>query len=373
MSRQTNQIFSEDAIKLIQEYYKRVPNSAPPQFSCYMNPMLAAWPYPMPQVVRPPSSSDSLKSYIERAFSKCTSDAERDTMEKLIKDLIASKRDSGMFNYQDWSRTELPLLAREQVVLPPQTMQVPPLKSNEKIQKRKSRFEPIEIEEDFKPRPATRVKEEKIYDIGEWKIVGTCTELEKPYFRLTSKPDPSTIRPEHVLKKALAWLKDRWRRGEIKYEFFSDQLRSIRQDLTVQGIQNKFSVEIYQVHTRLALEAQDLDQYNSCMSRLFELYKTGLPGRIPVISKQEFKAYQIMYYTLQNLFLQLEKSLKALSQSEKKTQEIKQALVLKSAVVLGNYHQVFQLRPSLSHCGPHLLDIFTPKLRALSLLKICKA
>jgi SAC3 family protein LENG8/THP3 len=80
-----------------------------------------------------------------------------------------------------------------------------------------------------------------------------------------------------------------------------------------------------------------------------------------------------MYYTLQHLYIQLEKCLKTLTPTEKKTQEIKQAMNLKTAIVLGNYHQVFQLRPNLPHCGPHLLDIFVPKLRVLSLIKICKA
>ena len=34
-------------------------------------------------------------------------------------------------------------------------------------------------------------------------VKGTCQEVEKSYFRLTSKPDPSLVRPEPVLRKAL--------------------------------------------------------------------------------------------------------------------------------------------------------------------------
>jgi len=31
---------------------------------------------------------------------------------------------------------------------------------------------------------------------------GTCNKLEKEYFRLTSFPDMSEVRPEHILKKS---------------------------------------------------------------------------------------------------------------------------------------------------------------------------
>lgn len=80
-----------------------------------------------------------------------------------------------------------------------------------------------------------------------------------------------------------------------------------------------------------------------------------------------------MYFTLQHLYIQLEKCLKTLTPTERNSMEIKQAMVLNAAILQGNYHQVFQLRPTLVHCGPFLLDIFLPKFRALSLIKICKA
>ena len=42
-------------------------------------------------------------------------------------------------------------------------------------------------------------------------VVGTCENPEKEYFRLTSAPDPSTVRPERVLRQALANLQEKWR------------------------------------------------------------------------------------------------------------------------------------------------------------------
>ncbi|XP_036355052.1 uncharacterized protein LOC118761333 [Octopus sinensis] len=63
-------------------------------------------------------------------------------------------------------------------------------------------------------------------------IVGTCGDLEKDYFRITSEIDPSKVRPERVLKKSLELIKEVWEE-EGDYAYVSDQLKSIRQDLTV--------------------------------------------------------------------------------------------------------------------------------------------
>lgn len=68
------------------------------------------------------------------------------------------------------------------------------------------------------------------------KIVGTCTNLEKPYFRLGADPDPAKVRPESVLKQSLKMLKSKWKNKEVEYRYMEEQFKSIRQDLVVQGI-----------------------------------------------------------------------------------------------------------------------------------------
>ena len=45
-------------------------------------------------------------------------------------------------------------------------------------------------------------KYEDDFDPESLKVVGTCQELEKHYFRLTSAPNPETVRPEAVLRRA---------------------------------------------------------------------------------------------------------------------------------------------------------------------------
>lgn len=77
--------------------------------------------------------------------------------------------------------------------------------------------------------------------------------MEKNYFRLTSAPDPADVRPESVLKQALKLLKSKWENKTADYLYLDSQFRSLRQDMTVQRIQNDFCVKVYETHARIAL------------------------------------------------------------------------------------------------------------------------
>ncbi|KAJ3187452.1 hypothetical protein HDU85_006740 [Gaertneriomyces sp. JEL0708] len=114
-----------------------------------------------------------------------------------------------------------------------------------------------------------------VVDWDEHTIIGTSQQLEKRYLRLTSAPDPSTVRPLMILERALEFVCDRWKQ-ERNYAYVCDQLKSIRQDLTVQRIKNAFSVTVYERHGRIALEMNDLGEFNQCQSQLMMLYELGL-------------------------------------------------------------------------------------------------
>lgn len=94
-------------------------------------------------------------------------------------------------------------------------------------------------------------------------IIGTCTDLEKPYLRLTSAPDPGTVRPAAVLTRTLAHLLRKYKAKKVGYTWICDQMKSLRQDLTVQRVKSEFTVKVYETHARIALENV------CCMTDLF--------------------------------------------------------------------------------------------------------
>ncbi|KAG8078418.1 hypothetical protein GUJ93_ZPchr0007g5668 [Zizania palustris] len=176
-------------------------------------------------------------------------------------------------------------------------------------------------------------------------VKGTCQEIEKRYLRLTSAPDPATVRPEDVLQKALHMVET----SQKNYLYKCDQLKSIRQDLTVQRIQNELTVKVYETHARLALQAGDLPEFNQCQSQLKRLYVEGIKG-----CNFEFSAYNLLCVMLHsNNKRDLLSSMASLSKDAKQDGTVKHALAVHSAVSSGNYVRFFKLyktAPDLNSC-----------------------
>ncbi|KJH52757.1 SAC3/GANP family protein [Dictyocaulus viviparus] len=215
-----------------------------------------------------------------------------------------------------------------------------------------TRVTPVDVT--FSPRP-NRVR----------LVRGTCQNIEKSFFRLTTAPDPSQVRPPEVLEKSLENVKAKYRSG-APYRYLSDQLRSIRQDLTVQRVRNHFTVLVYEINARIALENKDREEFNKCQSQLKLLYH-----EIPDCPNEpEFIAYRLLYYIAMANMLDISSLLKGLPDSMRSDVCVSFALRVRRAISSRNFVGLFRLFNSAPKMCPYLMDLFVERERKSALICI---
>ncbi|KAF2714281.1 hypothetical protein K504DRAFT_370618 [Pleomassaria siparia CBS 279.74] len=201
-------------------------------------------------------------------------------------------------------------------------------------------------------------------------VVGLNENLEKPYFRLTAPPKAETVRPLRVLQKTLIHLTRKWK-DESNYNYICNQFKSLRQDLTVQHIKTSFTVKVYEIHARIALEKGDTGEYNQCQTQLRALYTQNLGGH-----PHEFLAYRILYFVYTCNKTDMNDLLAELTPADKAHDWIRHALDVRSALALGNYHKFFKLyleANTKTYMGVYLMDMFIERERFNALANISRA
>lgn len=195
-------------------------------------------------------------------------------------------------------------------------------------------------------------------------VVGTCQDLEKQYFRLTSAPLPSAVRPPMVLARSLDHLERKAQENirsdqGVGYTWLCDQYKSVRQDLTVQHIRTPLTVRAYEAHGRLALQYGDLGEFNQCQTQLRTLYAQGIPG-----CEAEFTGYMLLYliYTQNDSGLvRLLARLNAPKCEEGMVDWVGHALEVREAVARGDWITLRQLRSQAPGMGGVLMDKFADR------------
>jgi len=127
------------------------------------------------------------------------------------------------------------------------------------------------------------------------RVRGTSSALERPYLRLTGAVDASTVRPPRVLRQALELATEGYVSGEWSYARCREQLKSIRQDATVQECSPRLSVSAYAAHARMAVVEGDAPELTQCLGRLREL-REWLSDE----DRSEFAAYRVLHAAMGN-------------------------------------------------------------------------
>jgi hypothetical protein len=176
-------------------------------------------------------------------------------------------------------------------------------------------------------------------DVGALKIVGTSTQLEKKYLRLTSLPDPATVRPVPVLLRAFAHVCARWARDR-DYKYACEQLKTVRQDLSIQHERTPFAVRVYEAHARVALEVGDLSEYNQCQTQIAHLYEHDAALAANAV---EFTCYRLLYNVVTQDKGGFTGALRRLSPAELRHPAVEYCLAVARAVSLCDYTAFFDL------------------------------
>eukprot|EP00834_Sanchytrium_tribonematis_P003979 NODE_175_length_14138_cov_1.015314.p5 type:complete len:399 gc:universal NODE_175_length_14138_cov_1.015314:10513-11709(+) len=210
-----------------------------------------------------------------------------------------------------------------------------------------------------------------LIEISNNPIIGKNLNLEKSYLRLTGPPNPNLTRPLYILKQTLLLLRNKW---ELKkdYSFICDQLKSLRQDLSVQGIRDEFTVEVYEWNGRVSLEMSDIGEFNQCQTQLWELYQ--LPENLKCgLRKDEYKAYRILYLIFTRRKSELNNLLKQCLSLGKVPACIKHAFEVRKAVDIGDCVRVLELYDNAPFLGAKLMNLFIEKVRTETLRSLSKS
>jgi len=238
-------------------------------------------------------------------------------------------------------------------------------------------------------------------------VVGENENLEKPYLRLTTHARKEDVRPLRVLMKSLSHIKNRYARDE-DFEWANEQLKSVRQDMTVQRIRNRFVIDVYETHARILLEHGDLDEFNQCQTMIRSLTqeyrrtKGGDDGggndteqqqqEQPLLSQDpdaadEFHGYGILYALVRDSRIELKSELFRAKSSQKehrlrrrrsvgnhdddreeeedyhRESSCHHAVQVVKAIDDNDYRTFFRLYESAPHMSAYLMDFLVKRVR----------
>mmetsp|Transcript_14054 Transcript_14054/g.21944 ORF Transcript_14054/g.21944 Transcript_14054/m.21944 type:complete len:469 (+) Transcript_14054:236-1642(+) len=237
---------------------------------------------------------------------------------------------------------------------------------------------------------------------GDGRLVGTCKDLEKPYLRLTDFPKAEDVRPLEILVKSLAHIKTRYVETEY-FEWANEQLKSLRQDITVQGLRNDFVLNVYETHARILLEHGDLNEFNQCQTMIRTLTTRanasscssddcevteplGKRDGVDTIilyqtedAADEFGAYRLLYALVQNAWSDVNKELanaiSIVNKDKRRSCEdsrrmhhgssasCRHAILVSKAMANADYHVFFRLYHTAPHLSAYLMDFLLKRVR----------
>ena len=199
-------------------------------------------------------------------------------------------------------------------------------------------------------------------------FVGTSTSLERTYYR-TAPTQREEVRPAPFLPECLAHLlaKAATLPEGVRYGYALGQLKSIRQDITTQGIGGGVAVEVYTANLAESIEASDSSEVTVCFAAL-----QGLEGEgeIDEDAANKLLLQRVVFQSVRTAEVSTTDIIRLIDNGT----ELSAAVLRLAASVSSD--SVYTLRQCYSHLTPELQRIvikFGTKLRAGLLEKELRA
>jgi len=183
------------------------------------------------------------------------------------------------------------------------------------------------------------------------------------------------VRPEPVLQRAVEVVRERYEsygeeRTQEQYIYLWEQMKSVRQDLTVQRIRNGFTVEVYEMHARICLEFDDMVEFNQCIEQLKVLYEEGLGSKE---RQREFTSYRLLYNVSMQASNNISDIMLTLTRDDLDDGFIRHALKVREVSALGNYSAFFKLYRAAPGHQSHVMETFADRERLSALRVVCRS
>lgn len=228
---------------------------------------------------------DSLETFVKNCFiqSNNLSEPEKVIFQTELNNVLARAEALGTLWTIDWDQQVLPIFEKQR-----KKHQNKEYDSDDRKRQRIERFN--------NPKMSPSLLPSKPLDKSA-PVVGVSQNIEKSYYRLTSEPDVNLVRPQEVLQKAVKVLLEKL--DTKPYSYIKDQFKAIRQDMTVQHIKNDFAMYIYETNSRIAIDNNDLGEFNQCVSQLEYFFEKKTVRNSHLNQTElEFICYRVLYYLI---------------------------------------------------------------------------
>lgn len=181
----------------------------------------------------------------------------------------------------------------------------------------------------------------------------------------------NNVRPVKVLERAFAHVCTKG--ADEGPEWLADQLKAVRQDLLVQGVEGAFAWSVYESNARLSLEQGDRGEFIQIVTQMRKMAHGPDASGYEQRAVMEYLAYRILFTLLQGDHSALNEELLLVTAEARQHPCIRHAMAFVRAHASHNHAVLVRLADTAPNFGGLVITLFLPSLRLSFYRAVLKA